>query len=584
MRLILHKLKPYRLLVFLTLVLLFASAMFELYLPSLMSDIVNKGIGATNAAGEVVGDTGTIIRIGAYMLLTSLLVSLTDFGANYVAARSSMGFGRDLRGDVFRKVSSYSLHEVDKFGTSSLITRTTNDVGQVQMMLSFGLRMMVNMPLNLIGGIIMAVTKAPSLAWIVAIAMPLLALVVVLNIKVTTPLFKVMQTKLDTLNRVLREKLSGMRVIRAFNNVDRERKRFDDANYDLTETSLKAMHRMTLMQPLNMLIFNGAALAVLWFGGWRAAEGNISAGDLMAFTQYLMQILMSVMMASMMFTMIPRAMVSINRIGAVLEENPSIDDPAKPISPSEKIHGKVTFDHVTFRYPGAENAVLEDITFTADPGETVAIIGSTGSGKSTLINLIPRFYDVAEGSVKVDGVDVRDMRKNDLRGRIGYIPQKALLFTGSISENIRYGKPDATDEEVRDAARIAQALDFIEAMPEGFDSMLAQDATNVSGGQKQRISIARALVRRPEIYIFDDSFSALDFKTDAALREALRPVSRESTVLIVAQRVSTVMSADRILVLDEGKLVGIGKHSELMESCQVYREIVASQLKEEDIA
>lgn len=570
------RLKPYRLLIFLTLVMLFASALLDLFLPSLMSDIVNKGIGA--------GDTGEIIRIGLLMLLVSLLCAATDFVANYVSARTSMGFGRDLRTETFKKISGYSLHEIDKYGTSSLITRTTNDVGQVQMLLTFGLRMMVNVPLNLIGGTIMAINKAPSLSWIILVCIPLLALVVAINIKSVTPLFKVMQTKLDKLNRVLREKLTGTRVIRAFNSVEREQKRFNDANADLTGTSLKASRRMALMMPATSLVMNAAMVAVLWLGAGKAQAGVMSAGDLMAFTQYLMQILMSIMMASMMLNMIPRAAVSVKRIGEVLDQEPSVSDPASPKDPSDGVHGKVSFEHVTFRYPGAENPVLNDISFEANPGETVAIIGSTGSGKSTLINLIPRFYDIESGSVKVDGVDVREMEQVGLRHRIGYVPQKSLLFTGSIAENIRYGKNDADDEEVREAARIAQALDFIEAMPEGFDSMLAQDATNVSGGQKQRISIARALVRRPEIYIFDDSFSALDFKTDAELRAAMKPITKESTILIVAQRVSTVMTADRIIVLDEGNMVGCGTHDELMKDCEVYREIVASQLKEEDIA
>lgn len=570
------RLKPYRLFIFLTLVMLFASALLDLFLPSLMSDIVNKGIGT--------GDTAAIIRIGLIMMLVSLLCAASDFIANYVSARTSMGFGRDLRTETFKKINGYSLHEVDKYGTSSLITRTTNDVGQVQMLLTFGLRMMVNVPLQLIGGTVMAISKAPSLSWIIIVCIPLLALVVTINIKWTTPLFKVMQTKLDKLNRVLREKLTGTRVIRAFNNVEREQKRFNDANADLTGTSLKATRRMAIMMPATSLVMNAAMIAVLWLGAGKAQVGSMSAGDLMAFTQYLMQILFSIMMASMMLTMIPRAAVSIKRIGEVLDQEQSISDPVSPKLPEEGVHGKVSFEHVTFRYPGAENPVLNDISFEANPGETVAIIGSTGSGKSTLINLIPRFYDIESGSVKVDGVDVREMEQIGLRHRIGYVPQKSLLFTGSIAENIRYGKNDADDEEVREAARIAQALDFIEAMPEGFNSMLAQDATNVSGGQKQRISIARALVRRPEIYIFDDSFSALDFKTDAELRAAMKPITNDSTILIVAQRVSTVMTADRIIVLDEGNMVGCGTHDELMNSCEVYKEIVASQLKEEDIA
>ncbi len=451
-------------------------------------------------------------------------------------------------------------------------------------MMQMQMRMIVNIPLQMIGGIVMAISKDPTLSLVVAAAMPILAVVVVCNIRWVSPLFSVMQKRLDAVNRVLRENLSGIRVIRAFNRITQESKRFNDANKELTDTSLSAFRRMASMMPLTMLVMNAAILAILWFGNIRVSGGAMTTGDLMAFIQYVSQILMSVIMASFMLNMIPRAMASARRIVEVWDMEPEVLDPETPKLPQKGVQGSVKFENVSFQYPGAERPILENLSFEANPGETVAIIGGTGSGKSTLISLIPRFYDVSTGRITVDGVDVRQMDQHDLRNRIGYVPQKALLFTGSISDNIRYGKKDATEEEIRAAADIAQATSFIENMEDGFDSYLSQDATNVSGGQKQRLSIARAVVRRPEIYIFDDSFSALDFKTDAALREALKPVTRESTVLIVAQRVSTVMNADRILVLDEGKIVGLGTHKELMKDCEVYREIVASQLREEEIA
>ena len=559
-----------------TLVCLFTAVMCDLYLPKLMSRIVNDGISS--------GDTQVILIIGAEMIGVTLLSMGASICQNYFSSKAAMGFGRDLRADVFRKITSYSLHEVDKIGTASLITRNTNDVIQIQMLVMMGMRMMVDMPLHLIGGLIYALQIDLKLSLILLVAIPLLITVVVVNVSLTTPLFRLMQTKVDALNRVVREKLSGVRVIRAFNAVEREEKRFKDTNYDLTQNSLRAFRRMAFMHPATMIIMNASALAVLFFGAKRVEAGGMLSGDVMAYLQYLMQILGSVMMANMMINMIPRAIVSIRRLTEVLNMESEINDLETPEVPAENVKGYVSFENVSFAYPGAEAPVLRNITFDAKPGETVAIIGATGSGKSTLINLVPRFYDVTAGAVKVDGVDIRNMAQADLRHRIGYIPQKALLFTGSISENIRYGKLDATDEEVREAARIAQASEFIEAMPDGYDSMLSQDGTNVSGGQKQRLSIARALVRRPEIYIFDDSFSALDFKTDANLREALKPITRESTVIIVAQRVATVMNADRIIVLEEGEMVGYGTHQELIKSCEVYREIVSSQLSEEEVA
>lgn len=576
MKKIMAKLKPYWKLIALSILMLSVQSICNLMLPNLMSRIVNEGVET--------GATQVILQIGVMMLGVALLSAGADACANYFSSKAAMSFGRDLRSITFRKITSYSLHEADKIGTASLITRSTNDILQMQNMIQMQMRMIVNIPLQMIGGIIMAVSKDPTLSLVVAAAMPILAVVVVCNIRWVSPLFSVMQKRLDAVTRVLRENLSGIRVIRAFNRITQESKRFNDANKELTDTSLSAFRRMASMMPLTMLVMNAAIIAILWFGNIRVSGGAMTTGDLMAFIQYVSQILMSVIMASFMLNMIPRAMASARRIVEVWDMEPEVLDPENPRLPEKGVRGSVKFENVSFQYPGAERPILENLSFEANPGETVAIIGGTGSGKSTLISLIPRFYDVTTGSITVDGVDVRQMDQHDLRGRIGYVPQKALLFTGSITDNIRYGKDDATEEEIRAAADIAQATSFIENMEDGFDSYLSQDATNVSGGQKQRLSIARAVVRRPEIYIFDDSFSALDFKTDAALREALKPVTRESTVIIVAQRVSTVMNADRILVLDEGKIVGLGTHKELLKDCEVYREIVASQLREKEIA
>ena len=573
---LMSKLKPYWRLIVLSIIMLSIQSICNLMLPNLMSRIVNEGVET--------GRTDLILQIGGVMLVVALFSALADACANFFSSKAAMSFGRDLRSITFRKITGYSLHEVDQIGTASLITRSTNDILQMQNLIQMELRMIVNIPLQMIGGIIMAVSKDPTLSIVIAAAMPVLAVVVVCNIRWVSPLFRVMQKRLDAVNRVLRENLAGVRVIRAFNRIEQESERFNQTNKELTDTSLSAFRRIASMMPLTMLVMNAAIIAILWFGNIRVSASAMTTGDLMAFIQYVTQILMSVIMASFMLNMIPRAMASARRIVEVWEMESEITEPQSPQKPDPQIRGTVRFENVTFRYPDAERPVLEGLTFEANPGETVAIIGGTGSGKSTLISLIPRFYDVSEGRITVDGVDVRDMDQHDLRDRIGYVPQKALLFTGTINENIRYGKEDATLEEIRAAADVAQATSFIEAMDDGFDSYLSQDATNVSGGQKQRISIARALVRKPEIYIFDDSFSALDFKTDAALRQALKPITRNSTVFIVAQRVSTVMNADRILVLEEGKLVGIGTHSQLMETCDVYREIVSSQLREEEIA
>jgi ATP-binding cassette subfamily B multidrug efflux pump len=573
---LLAKLKPYKYYILLAVLFLFLSSIMDLMLPNLMSTIVNEGIPA--------GDVSFMLKTGAKMLAISLLIMLCSIAANYLTSKSAMSFGRDLRSEVFRKITNFSLHESDKIGVSSLITRNTNDIVQMQMLVMFTMRAMVSAPLHMIGGIIMAVSKDPTLSLVFVVAVPIMVLIIIFNIRWVTPLFRQIQTKLDKVNRVVREFLSGVRVIRAFNRIEHERDRFNNANLDLTKTSLTAFRRMAAMQPFTMMTINFAILAIFVFGSIRVEGLHMRTGDLMAFIQYATQIMFSLMMTSMLFGMLPRAAVSARRISEVLSMESEVHDPEEPKSPVDDLKGYVRFENVSFRYPGAEEPVLNDISFEARPGETVAIIGSTGSGKSTLVNLIPRFYEIESGTIYIDGMDIREMTQEELRSRIGYVPQKAVLFTGTVADNIRYGKADATDEEVRYAAEIAQAANFINEMQDGFDSYISQDATNISGGQKQRVSIARAVVKRPEIYIFDDSFSALDFRTDSNLRTALKPITRNSTVFIVAQRVSTVMNADRIIVLENGKMVGLGTHKELLNTCEVYREIVTSQLSEEDLA
>jgi len=574
---------PYRWGVALVMALVLLQSLAELYLPTLMADIVNKGV--------VTGDNAYIWRIGGFMLLVTLGGTLVSIGASYYSSRISAGFGRDVRGKVFSHVENFSLQEFDKIGTASLITRTTNDINQVQQVLVMMMRLMVMAPMMCIGGLIMALSKDAKLTLVLVVAIPVLTLTILLVARKGLPLFRVIQKKLDKLNLVLREGLTGIRVIRSFNRLEHEQGRFVEANHDLTETSVKVNQIMALLMPLMMLIMNFSSIAIIWFGGIRISEEHMAVGDLMAFLQYAMQIMFSLLMLSMMFVMVPRASASAVRINDVLLQDAVIKDPAKPASKSGRhgdgktaSGGTVEFDNVTFSYPGAEQPAVEGISFRALPGEVTAIIGGTGSGKSTLINLIPRFYDIDSGSIRIDGVDVREYTQEQLRAKIGLVPQKAVLFTGTIADNIRYGKEEATDEEIRRAADIAQATDFIEGMQDGFGSAIAQGGTNVSGGQKQRLSIARALVRKPDIYLFDDSFSALDYKTDARLRAALRRETTSSAVIIVAQRVSTIMDADRIIVLDEGRIAGIGNHRELMATCEVYREIVSSQLSEEEIA
>lgn len=568
-------LKPYTFMIILVLGSIFLQTLGDLYLPTLMGDIINKGV--------MQGDTGEILRIGALMLLVTAGGVICAVISSYLSARISTGFGASLRSSIFRKVSGFSLNEFYRFGTATLITRTTNDVFQIQMVTIMIMRMMISAPMMAVGGIILALRRDRQLTLVLAFVLPILAGLVVFIASKMIPLFRSVQKKIDRMNLVLREKLTGVRVIRAFDAAEREEKRFNQANDDLTDTYIKVNRIMAFMMPTIMTIMSLTQLAIIWFGGQRISRGSMDLGSLSSFTQYAMQIMMSMLMMAFMFIMVPRAQAAASRINEVLDTSPEIVDPEE-VKEAVTGRGHIEFRDVTFRYQGAEMPVLKDISFSAGPGEVTAIIGSTGSGKSTLINLIPRFYDIESGSILINGVDVREFSQKDLRSRIGFVPQKAVLFSGTIADNIRVGREDATDDEIRYAAEIAQASEFIEQMDGGYEYEIAQDGTNVSGGQKQRLSIARALVRKPEIYIFDDSFSALDFKTDASLRAALKKEIADSTVFIVTQRVSTVMDADRIIVLDEGRVAGIGTHRELLENCRVYREIVESQLSEGEIA
>jgi ATP-binding cassette subfamily B protein len=501
----------------------------------------------------------------------------------YFGSKTAMAFGRDLRHAVFHRVQRFSLAELNTFGAPSLITRTTNDVQQVQMVIVLGLNVMVLAPFMAIGGVIMALRQDVPLSGIIAVVIPLLAVILGLLMRTAMPLFKSMQLRVDRVNQVMREKLAGIRVIRAFVRSDYEERRFDEANRDLSATMLSVGRLFAIMMPTVMAVFNLTLVATMWFGGLRIESGAMPIGNLTAFLSYIAQILMSVMMATVMFVMVPRAAASAERVNEVLDTEPKIADPVDPVVPASP-RGIVEFEDVEFRYPGAEEPVLCGISFTAQPGETTAIVGSTGSGKSTLINLIPRFYDVTGGRLLVDGIDIRDMTQAELWSHIGFIPQQAFLFSGTVASNLRYGREDATDEELWHALEVAQGRTFVTEMHDGLDASIAQGGTNVSGGQRQRLAIARALVKRSEVYVFDDSFSALDFKTDAALRTALARDTHDATVIIVAQRVSTIMHADRIIVLDEGTIVGSGSHAELMRTCDTYREIVRSQLTEEEVA
>ena len=524
-----------------------------------------------------------MLRTGAVMLVVTLVSVVCMIIGVYFAARIAMGVGRDLRGAIFRKVLAFSQTETNVFGTASLITRNTNDVQQIQMLLVISLTIMILAPITAVGGLIMALREDVPLSATLLIILPVMFGFVGIMIRRAMPLFRSMQVKIDRINQVMRETLSGIRVIRAFVRTRHEEERFDAANRDLYETALSVTRLFALAMPVIMAIFNLSSVVIMWFGAMQVDSGGMQIGNLTAFLQYVMQILMSVMMAMLMFVMVPRAAASAERVAAVLGTDVSIHDPSVPVA-DERPQGVVEFRDVDFGYPGAEDQVLHGISFVARPGETTAIVGSTGSGKSTLINLLPRFYDVTGGVVTIDGVDVRDMRQEDLWSLLGIVPQKAYLFSGTVGTNVRYGAHDATDEDVWRALRIAQAAEFVGEMDGSLDAHIAQGGTNVSGGQRQRLAIARAVARRPRIYVFDDSFSALDFATDARLRAALRDETRDATVIIVAQRVGTIMKADRIVVLDAGRVVGIGTHHELLEECETYREIVFSQLTAEEVA
>ncbi|EBH4330694.1 ABC transporter ATP-binding protein [Listeria monocytogenes] len=571
---LMKRLKPYWLSITAVLVLTFGQVIGQLYLPTLMSNIIDKGV--------VTGDTDYIWNTGMQMLLISFASVILSVIVVYLASRISMGFGKDLRDKIFTKVEDFSLQEFDKVGTSSLITRTTNDVVQIQNVLYMMMRLMVMAPIMLLGGIIMAVGRDAKLSLIFVVVLPLLLLLVVILGGKAMPMFKSLQKKMDKLNRVIREGLTGIRVVRSFNRNEDELEKFEEANADYATTAIKVNRLLSLMSPLMMLLMNLTSIAIVWIGSIFIGNGDMQVGDLMAFIQYAMQIMMSFMMLSAVFIMIPRAGASAERINEVLDMNAEILNPENPKTSTPP--AKLSFENVTFRYEGAEKPVIEDITFEANAGETVAIIGSTGAGKSTLINMIPRFYDVESGVVKINGIDVREMDQSSLRQKIGLVPQKAVLFTGTIASNMRYGKEDATDEEIWAALRTAQAENFVSKLANGLGSRVEQGGNNFSGGQKQRLSIARSLIRKPEIYIFDDSFSALDFKTDAKLREALKAETTEAVTLIVAQRITSVVNSDQIIVMNEGKIAGIGTHEELKESNQIYQEIMRSQLSEEEIA
>ena len=535
--------------------------------------------------GIDVGDISSryILATGGKMLLLAGLGMAASILVGLMASRVGAGLGRSLRERVFRKVVGFSNGEFDKFSTASLITRSTNDIQQIQLLTVMILRMVLYAPIMAIGGIWNVFHTNVDMSWIIALAVILIFLLVAVLFAVVMPKFRILQNLVDRLNLVSREILTGLSVIRAFGTEKHEEERFDDANKDLTRANLFVNRAMTFMMPTMMLIMNGISVLIVWVGGHSIDEGTMQVGDMMAFIQYTMQIIMAFLMICMISVMLPRAAVSAERVDGVLESHTLINDPGDPEKLPEESKGQVVFDHVSFRYPGAEEDVLEDISFTAEPGQTTAIIGSTGCGKSTLVNLIPRFYDVTEGSIRIDGHDIRNLTQHDLREKLGYVPQKGVLFSGDIASNILFGNPDGTDEEMEEAARIAQATEFIEAKKRQYHSHIAQGGSNVSGEQKQRLSIARAIAKHPAVYIFDDSFSALDYKTDVALRGALKEKTEDSTVIIVAQRISTIMHAEQILVLDDGKIVGKGTHKELLRDCPEYYQIASSQLSEKEL-
>lgn len=570
-------LKPYRGYVSIVLALALAQSIGFLLLPRLMSDIVDKGI--------VKGDQRAILRTGGLMLLMSSAATVCAIAGSYFSSKVATGFGRILRGAIFARAEHLSIHQFDRFGSASLVTRTTNDTTQVQQMLIMLLTMVISAPMMAIGGVALALSQDAQLAWVLLAVMPVMALMFGLIMRRAVPLSQAMQTKIDRLNLVLGEGLSGVRVIRAFDRGAEQRRRFDEANLDLTNTAIAVNRLIAFLLPALIVMLGLTNIAIIWVGSHRIDAGVMQVGAMIASLQYSMQILFAVFMVTAMFVMLPRASAAAARINEVLDLAPEIVDPTAHVQrPAAARRGHVEFQNVTFQYPGAEEPALTGVSFTAHPGEVTAVIGGTGSGKSTLAGLIPRFYDVNEGRVLVDGVDVRDMTQSDLRARIGFVPQKAVLFTGTVAANVRYGREEASDDEVRHAATVAQAIEFIDAMPDGFASPIAQGGLNLSGGQKQRLAIARAIVRKPDVYVFDDSFSAVDYATDARLRAALKAETANATVFIVAQRISTVVNADRIVVLDNGRVAGIGAHAELLEHNAIYREIVASQVSLEEVA
>jgi ATP-binding cassette subfamily B multidrug efflux pump len=578
-KLLLTFLRPYKrevaLVVFFALVQTFAN----LYLPDLNAKIINYGV--------AMGDTGYILRFGLYMLGIALILGAASITSVYWGSKVAMSMGRDIRAALFRRVEEFSQREMNQFGAPSLITRNTNDVQQVQMMVAMALTVMIGAPLMIVGGIVMALRQDALLTATLAVILPIMGAVLWAIISRALPLFRSMQVKIDRINQIMRETLSGIRVIRAFSRSEYEEARFDEANLELTNVGLRVTRLFALMFPSLFLILYYSTLAIMYFGGYRVASGDLAIGNLTALITYVMQILMYVLMATMMSAMIPRAAASGDRIQQVLDTEPTIDDPIAPIplpGVDKGQRGHLTFKDVEFRYPGAEAPVLSGISFSASPGQTTAIVGSTGSGKSTLISLIPRLYDVTAGSIELDGVDIRRVQRDELWRQIGFVPQKVFLFSGTVASNLRYGDEEADEAELWRALSIAQAKDFVEGMPEKLEAPITQGGTNVSGGQRQRLTIARALVKRASIYIFDDSFSALDFRTDSMLRAALKHEVADATVLIVAQRVSTILHADQIIVLENGTIAGLGTHAELLECCETYREIVYSQLSEEEVA